>query len=127
MIEVFDVVITGAGPGGYVIDKLAGNVNLKTLLKSSGVGVIGQTEAQLINNKTPFVIAKFIMNYLGKGIILGAHIIASVASDVIGELVLITDFKATIFNINNSIYLNLIILKIIHKTTTAAIHEHFNR
>ncbi len=110
------------------------------------VAVIGQTEAQLVIAKTPFVKTKFLMTHLGKaiadgetegfikflldpkkGTILGAHIIASTASDMISELALVMDLKATVFDINNSIHPHPTISEIIHEAAMAAIHEHFSK
>ncbi len=110
------------------------------------VAVIGKTEEQLIVSKTPYVKTKFLMSHLGKaiadgetegfikflldpkkGTILGAHIIASTASDMISELVVVMDLNATIFDINNSIHPHPTISEIIHEAAMAAVHDHFSK
>lgn len=87
------------------------------------VASVGKTEEELIALKTEYYKLKLPMAHIGKaladneaigfikmmvgkeyGEILGAHIIASTASDLIGEIACVIDLEGTIFDLQNSIH-----------------------
>lgn len=108
------------------------------------VASIGKTEDELIKENIPYYKAKTPMSHIGKaladgeatgflkllvskdhGEILGCHIIASTASDIIGEIALAMELEATIYDLTNTIHPHPSVSEIVWETARKILVENF--
>lgn len=108
------------------------------------VASIGKTEEELINEKIPYFKAKTPLSHIGKaladgestgflkllvskecGEILGCHIVANTASDIIGEIALAMEVEATVFDLTNTIHPHPTISEVVWETARKILVENF--
>lgn len=108
------------------------------------VASIGKTEEELIKENIQYFKAKTPMNHIGKaladgessgflkllvskecGEILGCHIVASTASDIISEIALAMELEATIYDLTNTIHPHPTVSEIVWETARKIFVENF--
>lgn len=108
------------------------------------VASIGKTEDQLIKENIPYFKAKTSIAHIGKaladgeskgflkllvskdyGEILGCHIIASTASDIIAEIALAMETESTVYELTNTIHPHPTISEIVWETAKKILIENF--
>lgn len=108
------------------------------------VASIGYTEEQLIEKNIPYYKGKTPMAHIGKaladgeskgflkllvgkeyGEILGCHIVATTASDIISEIALAMELEATVYDLTNTIHPHPTISEIVWETAKKILTDNF--